>query len=359
MTHNSKTNPKADPHKIYKYALKMDIKKFFEHISRIIMMEKLEKVTKDKEFLELCSKIIFSVPGTGLPLGFYTSQWFANYYLQDFDHYLREMLMPKYGVHFYLRYMDDMLILGPNKRKLNKLKKEIDSYLRTNLELELKPNSSIFQISDESPIDFLGYKFSYGKTTLRRRIIKHILDANGNLYKGKFTIKKLSVNNAYHGWRQSSKVRGFEESELQGSIALENYKYKSLMNKKLTEEFNNSTSKKVSRITNEIQDLKSKESNGDSILVKYNQSTDSPRIVARSEFIFPDKNEYEVKIAREKEEHEKEKLERKEAKKKKRKKRNKYNYYPTAEIFFNGDKDPKSVIREYNNELKLADELKS
>lgn len=356
---DTKTNSKKNPHKLYKYVLKMDVKKFFKHINRLIMMNKLERLTKDKEFLELCRKVIFSVPGTGLPLGFYTSQWFANYYLQSFDHYLREVLMPKYGVHFYIRYMDDMIILGSNKRKLNKLKEEINEYLKSELDLELKSSSGVFKISDETPIDFLGYKFSYGKTTLRRRIIKHMLDANGDLYKGKFTIKKLSVNNAYHGWRESSSVRGFEESELQGNIALERYKYKMLMNKKLSEEANNKTAKHVAKITKDIYDLKLKESGDDSVLVRYNQNTDQVRIVARSTFVFPDKEEYEAKIAAEKEARELEKLERKKNKAKKKRKKGKYNYYPTAEIFVNSDKDPKLIAKAYNDEIRLAEELVS
>ena len=81
--------------------------------------------------------------------------------------YLREVLMPKYGVDFYIRYMDDMLIMGSNKRKLAQLKGEISQYLHNNLKLELKNTTRIFSIA-ECPIDYIGFRFSYGKTVLRK-----------------------------------------------------------------------------------------------------------------------------------------------------------------------------------------------
>ena len=76
--------------------------------------------------------------------------------------------MPKYGVDTYIRYMDDMIILGSNKRKLERLMNEITEFLAT-LSLELKNTSCIFDISTRD-IDFIGYRFSYGKTTLRKGI---------------------------------------------------------------------------------------------------------------------------------------------------------------------------------------------
>lgn len=337
----------------YKYCLKMDINKFFQNIDRDIMMNKLAKITKDKELLDICSKIIYSVPGTGLPLGYYTSQWFANYYLQSFDHYLREILMPKYGVDFYIRYMDDMVILGPNKRKLNSLKNEIDEYLRRELKLWLKPSSSIFSVKDMS-IDFIGYKFNYGYTTLRKRIINHLKLANDKLYSGKFTIKALSVNNAYHGWLKSSKTRNYEANNLKGNRSIERLKYKELVNNQRDEYDNSKTKLHTDRITQEIINLKITESGNDSVLVRYYQSTNSVKIVSRSAFRFPDEEEHRLAKIQEEERLKAEK----EARKKNKPKRynTKTEYYPSAEIYTSNN-GAAYTKRLYNEEIRLTEEL--
>ena len=67
------------------YVLKMDIRKFFDSIDRKIMMKKLSEIIKDKLFMEVLEKIVYydgSATNHGVPIGYYTSQWFANFYLQ-------------------------------------------------------------------------------------------------------------------------------------------------------------------------------------------------------------------------------------------------------------------------------------
>ena len=93
-----------------KYCLKLDIKKYFNNISQEVLIKKLTKKIHDKQFLDLLIKIIKTTE-KGLPLGFYTSQWFANFYLQDFDHYVKQQLKIKY----YIRYMDDMVLFDIDK----------------------------------------------------------------------------------------------------------------------------------------------------------------------------------------------------------------------------------------------------
>lgn len=81
--------------------------------------------------------------------GNFTSQWFANFYLQDLDHYIKEKLKIKY----YLRYMDDMLLFGRNKKELHKCRGLVDEYLHKE-GLRLKENWQLFK-TDSRPIDFL------------------------------------------------------------------------------------------------------------------------------------------------------------------------------------------------------------
>lgn len=98
----------------------------------------------------------------GCLFGNYTSQWFANFYLQDLDHYIKEQLK----VPYYIRYMDDMVIFHRNKKELHKMKDEIEKFLQRE-GLKLKENWQLFKV-DSRPIDFLGYRFYRGYTTLRR-----------------------------------------------------------------------------------------------------------------------------------------------------------------------------------------------
>ena len=86
------------------YILKMDIKKYFENINKEIMYKILQRKIKDKKVIWLTKEIIYSNEGkTGLPIGNYTSQIFANIYLNELDQYLKHKLKCKY----YFRYMDD------------------------------------------------------------------------------------------------------------------------------------------------------------------------------------------------------------------------------------------------------------
>ena len=69
-----------------------------------------------------------------VPLGYFTSQWFGNFYLKALDHYIKEELHAEH----YMRYMDDMVILGKSKKKLHKMHRAIETYLNEELDLEIK-----------------------------------------------------------------------------------------------------------------------------------------------------------------------------------------------------------------------------
>lgn len=86
--------------------------------------------------------------------GNFTSQWFANFYLQDLDHYIKEQLKVKY----YIRYMDDMILFHRNKKELHKCKLMIENFLKEE-KLRLKENWQLFKV-DSRPIDFLRISFS-------------------------------------------------------------------------------------------------------------------------------------------------------------------------------------------------------
>lgn len=152
-----------------KYCLKLDIQKYFDSISQDILIQKLKNIIHDEKFLNLLIKIIHTT-NHGLPLGFYTSQWFANFYLQKFEHYVKENLK----VVHYIRYMDDMVLFGSNKRKLRKVFEDIVNYLSVELGLQVKHNWQLFRFHTKQNrgrfLDFMGFRFYRNRITLRRKI---------------------------------------------------------------------------------------------------------------------------------------------------------------------------------------------
>ena len=108
--------------------------------------------------------------------GNFTSQHFANFFLQNLDHYIKQKLKVKY----YIRYMDDLLLFGSNKKKLHNIREMIVEFLK-NEKLEIKENWKLFK-TDSRPVDFIGFRFYRGYTTLRR----------GNFLRSKRRIKRIS-----------------------------------------------------------------------------------------------------------------------------------------------------------------------
>lgn len=156
-----------------KYVLKMDIRHFFDSVPHDILKAKLAKYIHDERMLDLLYRII-DTTDSGIPLGFHTSQWLANWFLQGLDHYIKEQL---HAAH-YVRYMDDMVVFGSNKKALHKIRLAISEYLQKELGLELKPNWQVFRFSyikngeyKGRDLDFMGFRFYRDKTVLRRSIM--------------------------------------------------------------------------------------------------------------------------------------------------------------------------------------------
>lgn len=158
-----------------KYVLKMDIRHFYESVDHDILKDWLRKKIRDKRMLHILFLIIDGSE-VGLPLGYYTSQWLANFMLQPLDHYIKEQL---HAVH-YIRYMDDMVIFGKNKKDLHRMRQEIEKYLNEQLKLKMKYNHQVFRfdyIEKKSgmrkgrPVDFMGFEFYHDKTLMRESIM--------------------------------------------------------------------------------------------------------------------------------------------------------------------------------------------
>ena len=202
--------------KYTKYCLKLDIKKLYPSIDKQRLKDKFHRILKDKETLNLIDLIIDSGI-EGVPtIGNFTSQWFANFYLQDLDHFIKEQLKVKY----YVRYMDDMVLFSNNKKELRKIKIEIDNFLSKE-KLTIKENWQLFK-TESRPLDFLGYRFYRGYTTLRR----------SNFLRIKRRAKKMSKKNhitfldaaamiSYSGWLKHCNSYNYQQKYIKPYV---NYK---------------------------------------------------------------------------------------------------------------------------------------
>ncbi|MBR3889637.1 RNA-directed DNA polymerase, partial [bacterium] len=190
----------------YRYCLKMDIEKFYPNVDKEILKQKFRRVFKDERLLSLLDTIIDGneTQGTGIPIGNYCSQWFANFYLNDLDNFIKHELKIKY----YIRYMDDIVVFHTNKRKLRKTKDSIEEYLAKE-HLKIKPNWQLFDLNKRF-LDFLGFRFYKTHTTLRRNNFLRPKRRAKKIYrKGYINVKDASAMISYNGLIKNSNCHGY------------------------------------------------------------------------------------------------------------------------------------------------------
>ena len=133
-----------------RYCFKLDVRKFYPSINHDILKVVIRRKIKDPDVLWLLDDIIDSADG--VPIGNYISQYFANLYLSELDHLIREFL----GVRYYYRYADDIVILSESKQFLSGVMVFVNDYLINDRLLDMKRNYQIFPV-DARGIDFIGY----------------------------------------------------------------------------------------------------------------------------------------------------------------------------------------------------------
>lgn len=154
------------------YALKCDIRKFFDSIDHSRLKSILYKKVHDLKTQKLIETILVSFEkthGCGLPLGNVTSQLFANVYMNELDQYVKHELKCKY----YFRYADDFIVLHKSREFLLQTLQNMSLFLKYNLMLSIHPHKvDIRKI--QNGVDFLGYivlpHHKRLRTKTRRRI---------------------------------------------------------------------------------------------------------------------------------------------------------------------------------------------
>lgn len=178
------------------YALKCDISKYFASVDKDILFSLIKRKVADRKLLDLLLHIISSYP-KGMPIGNLTSQLFANIYLTPLDNYIKHELRIKY----YLRYMDDFLILGNSKDELHTLLGKIESFLGESLKLKLHPKK-VRIFPTYLGVDFVGYVVFKDHIRLRsknvrkfkKRLKKLVQDKNAGV------IEDVKFKSSIYSW---------------------------------------------------------------------------------------------------------------------------------------------------------------
>lgn len=155
------------------YVLKADISKYFASVDRSILMTIMARQIDCPNTLRLLAGIIDSYPGNvGIPIGNLTSQLCANVYLHELDYFVKHQLRVKY----YVRYMDDFIIVHQDKTQLNHWRQLIEQFLQDELHLQTNAKTQVFPVnrSNGRSVDFLGYRIYSSHRLLRKNSIKRM-----------------------------------------------------------------------------------------------------------------------------------------------------------------------------------------
>jgi len=201
ISQNGKLLPNAkDNNQVYGYVLKGDIKHYFDSVDHEVLMQIISKKIKDEKVLWLIRKILDNhrckEAGKGMPIGNLTSQFFANVYLNELDYFVKHKLKAKY----YIRYVDDFVMLDSSKENLESYKILIREFLKF-IKLELHSEKSKV-ISLHEGVKFLGFRIFYKYKLLKRsniRKMNHRIENFVDLYMSRI-INKNEIHERIDGW---------------------------------------------------------------------------------------------------------------------------------------------------------------
>jgi RNA-directed DNA polymerase len=187
------------------FALKCDVRKFFDSVDHRILLEILGARIQDRDTMWLLEEIVGSFSSSddkdrqGLPIGNLTSQLFANVYMNEFDQFVKHKLKTKY----YVRYTDDFIILSESDKSFDDLLVKIGGFLKERLGLDLHPHKIEVRKWHQG-IDFLGYitrpHHKLVRTKTKRRMVRKLKEQAEEFHKGNVNEEAIDQSlNSYLG----------------------------------------------------------------------------------------------------------------------------------------------------------------
>lgn len=167
---------------------------------------------KDEKIIWLIKEILYAQKREkGLEIGNYTSQMFANIYLNEIDQYIKHSLKIKY----YCRYLDDSIVIVQTKEEAKKALEKIRKFLKENLELELNKKTQIFK--NKQGVNFCGYKINEYRLKIRdkgkRKLKNKVKKLKKEIKKGKISSKEAKKYLAGHmGYIKIANVKNLTDS---------------------------------------------------------------------------------------------------------------------------------------------------
>lgn len=202
-----------------KYFAKVDIRHFYDNIRIDVLMRELGVRIKDEWFLYII-RLCLSGFTKGIPLGFYISQWLANYILEPLDRLITE----KIGLKKDERYMDDIVIFSDNKKSLHRAISAIKMMLGRRFRLKLKRNYQVCRFDfvkkngkrTGRPVDYMGFVFYRNRTVIRESIMLSATRLATKMEKSKKALrgyyeKHVKAMLSYMGWFTHSDTYGCYE----------------------------------------------------------------------------------------------------------------------------------------------------
>lgn len=222
-----------------KYCLKMDIHKFFDSVPHEKLKAMFRRIIHDERFLNILLTLTdANEKDVGMPIGFYTSQWFANFYLTGMDHYIKETL----GAKGYFRYMDDMVIFDGNRKRLHEIRRKIEKYLNEELGLEMNPKWQVFlfhYVKQDGKkvgrfLDFMGFRFYRNRTTLRRTLMLRATRKAKKIGRKKMkTVFDCRQMLSYKGWLTPSDTYEMYKKRIKPFVSFQYMKRRISLNQRI------------------------------------------------------------------------------------------------------------------------------
>ena len=180
------------------YVFEGDVHKFYDNIDTPLLKKKLRVRIRDKQYLVVMDKVIDG-NAPGLPKGYYTSPWLANFYMEEFDNFVVQELKPDH----YLRYMDNIFIFHRNKKELHRMVERINVFLQFRLKLWLNENWQVYRFEKKQKpkemtpeeekqwrrrakgraVNALGFVIHRDRVTIRKSVLKRTRAKANHIHK--------------------------------------------------------------------------------------------------------------------------------------------------------------------------------